>query len=91
MIIDKFIEIIFGAIMLPFVLIPGLPPMPDAVTNGSATIIGLITDPANLLTMIYTAPLLIAVVAIALAIMSMETAWFTVLWILKKIPFINIK
>jgi hypothetical protein len=75
-------------IMLPF---PTLPAIPSAISTAGAWVTDTIASVTSVLQMIYGSTLLTAIVLVIVGIFGFETVYHLVLWVLKKIPVINIK
>lgn len=91
MIIDIIINIIFEIQMFFIDLLPSLPPIPESIQDGGDFIIGIAEQVGGVLSMIYTESMLAALFAITVALIAFEPLYHSTMWILKKVPMINIK
>lgn len=85
-IINGFLIVVNGMLSL----LPQIPAMPTAITNGATWITDTIGNGIDILSYIYGSGLLSALIIIFVAIMAFDFYYGTLLWIVKKIPFTNI-
>lgn len=81
-IVDSFVTMILAV----FNLLPTIPATPQAVIDGGQWAIDLIVGSVSLLRMVFSTPLLIAMLAIGGGIVAFEAVYHIVMWVLKKIP-----
>jgi len=74
-----------------FSILPSLPQTPEAIANGATWITDQIGGLVGLLRVIFSTELLAAIIVISVAILAFEPIYHSLMWILKKIPMINIK
>jgi len=91
MIFTSIIILLIGLWNLIFYIIPTLPAMPTAITDGTAWFFTTIGSVVSILNYIFTAPLLAAAITVILAVLTWDGIYWPILWVVKKIPWINIK
>jgi hypothetical protein len=91
MILDFIIEQFCNFTGAVLSVLPDVPPTPQAVIDGGQWVISTIGGVIGILNMIYTPAIMTAVVVIAVGIFNFEWLYHSVMWVLKKIPMINIK
>lgn len=72
-------------------VMPTIPATPSAIVTGATWITDMVGTVASVLQMIYSPALMTAIVLIIVAIFGFDTLYHTVMWVLRKIPMINIK
>lgn len=90
---------IFTAMILAMILLakallfvfPNLPEVPPALETFKDYTGDTVGAAAGILQMVFTTPLLLAITAVLIAIALFEQVYWLGLYIVKKIPFINIK
>lgn len=90
MIIQAILDLIKNVLFLVFGWI-NLPQMPEQITNAINTFLDLIFDNVGLLGLFIRIDTIKLVVPVVLIIMNFEKLYHLTLWILKKIPMLNIK
>jgi len=91
MIVEFLSTLIMGAMIVLFDALPDLPSMPTAISTASEWTIDQIAGVISFLSMLYTPVLLTAIVLVIIALFSFEFLYRQFLWVIKKIPIINIK
>jgi len=91
MIINFLINALCSLLKLIFGILPTLPATPTAVVDGGQWIIDQIVGVISVLTTILTPTLVAAVVVVLIAELTFQNAYHGVMFILRKIPVINIK
>lgn len=72
-------------------LFPSIPAIDSEISDGGDFVLDVINDVAGVLTLIYSHGLLQAIFAITIIIVAFEPIYHTTMWVLKKIPMLNIK
>lgn len=90
MILEILFNFIFTAVEGFLTYIPALPTIPDSIRTGVFNFIDLIFDNVGLLGVFVPINTLKTIIQLVLVIEVVEIAYFVVIWVLKKIPFINI-
>jgi len=91
MILEFISTLIMGAMIALFDALPDLPAMPSSIATAGDWTIDQIGNVVSMLSMLYTPTLLAAIVVVCLALFGFEFLYRQFLWVLKKIPIINIK
>jgi hypothetical protein len=91
MILEWVITIINGLIGLVLSAIPALPAMSTDIVTAIDATINSVRSSVAVMTFIFSAPLVIAIFATALALMSFEYAYISTMWVLRKIGILNIR
>ncbi len=92
MIIEVFINIVMFFIDIIIKFIPTIPNLPESMINGINSFINLvISNGANILFILFRKESVLITIPIIIFIMSAEYIYKFILWIIRKIPFLNIK
>ena len=91
MIFDGIISIVFGFIKLVLSPLPAIPETPEVVLEGSEWVVDTIASVAGFLEVLYSAPLLAAITVMLVALLAFDQIYWFVHWLVKKLPFLNIK
>ena len=92
MILTGFIQVAFFLVNLFFVLLPDLPKLPVSITNGlNGGLNALMNNGLSIVSLFIDVEVFRACCAIALALAVAEPVYYIVIWILKKIPLLNIQ
>lgn len=91
MIIDAILGAGGAVILLIVNLLPELPSMPTAITEPTTSFLSVVGKGLGFVQYLYGAELFIALIVVAVAIMQFERIYHFVLFIVKKIPILNIK
>jgi hypothetical protein len=78
-------------IKLVFTPLPTVAATPTSVIDGGTWITDQISAVVSVFNMVYGATLFSALILIILAIINFEWIYHTLMWVIKKIPMINIK
>lgn len=73
-----------------FSILPTVPPMPVAVTTAGVWVTDQITLVVGVLNMIYGQTLLAALMVVIIGMFTFDWIYHTAMWIIRKIPMINI-
>ncbi len=90
MILNFIIKGILGIVKTILGILPNVPATPTAVSSGGQWIIDQIAAVTSVLSMVYTDTLLTAIIVVILAMYSFEWIYHSTLWLLRKIPMLNI-
>lgn len=85
------IKVFMAGITGLFSIVPNVPATPTAVEDGADWVITTVAGISSVFQQIYSPALLTALIAMVLVLFNFERVYFLVLWVLKKIPAINIK
>lgn len=91
MILTFIITSIMKLIELIFSVLPSLPAMPPEIINGSEWFITSIQKMSSLLMMLFNPILFVACVVLIFLAINFNYIYQSVMWIIRKIPMINIK
>jgi len=91
MIINFLVNILVKLLILIFGVLPTIPATPAEVTSGGQWIIDQIVGVISVLTTILTPALVAAVVVVLVAELAFQNVYHGVMFVLRKIPVINIK
>lgn len=72
-------------------VLPDLPAMPVAITDGTEWVLQQVASTYSVVEMYLSRPLLLAFITVGLGILIFDFAYSLVMFILRKIPVINIK
>jgi len=71
-------------------VMPTLPAIPSTISDGGAWVITAISGVVGILNYIYSPTLLAAVVGVIVLLLSFDTIYHTAMWVIRKIPYINV-
>lgn len=91
MIIDFIISVFATFVKGVFYILPSLPDMPEPITSGGDWLINTVTSVASVLTMVYSPALMAIMISTAILLLNFEHIYHVTMWILRKIPVINMK
>lgn len=91
MVFNAIVTLLLGLIQLILTPIPNIPALPSAISNGASWVTTTIGSVIGVIDWVLGAPLVTAAVGVILGILAFEWAYHPVMWVLKKIPFLNIK
>lgn len=91
MIINFIITALLGLTKAIMSILPTVPPTPAQIVSGGAWVTDTIADVIGVLRLFYGEILLNAFILIFGAILIFEWAYHGIMWIIRKIPMINIK
>jgi hypothetical protein len=91
MITITIIKVFMAGVTALFGILPNVPATPTSISSGGDWVINSVAGIASVLQQIYTPVLLTAIIVVVLVLFNFERIYFLVLWVLKKIPALNIK
>jgi len=91
MIIDALISILTGTVKLIFGVFPSLPAMSTSIVSAGDYAVTMISGFVGFFGVIYGTVLLTAIFVMLLALLLFDQIYFSTLWVIKKIPVLNIK
>lgn len=92
MLVEILLKLVFGILNLILSVIPDLPAFDQSIIDGISNYLSLILmNGYDLLTLIIRPSTLNITIGVLIIIFSLEPAYHLVMYILKKIPFLNIK
>jgi hypothetical protein len=90
MILDFIIHAMVVFITAVLGILPNVPATPAGVTAGATWITDQITSVIAFLNLLYSPTLLAAILIIVVGMFNFEWIYHTALWIIRKIPMINV-
>jgi hypothetical protein len=91
MIFDTLITGIFALITTVLGVLPSLPAIPTDITTPMESFFTFVHDGAAILDMVLTTPLLTAAILVIAGTLAFEQIYHGVMWLVRKIPMINMK
>lgn len=91
MIIEWITRILVNIVMAFFSILPNVPATPADIISGGDWVIQQIVGTIAFIRTIYGNALLVAIVVVMAALVTFPWIYHSVMWILKKIPMLNIK
>lgn len=90
MITEFFINIVGGLVNLVFSILPNLPSLPTTATNSINSFLDIIFNYAGLIDVFIPLQHIKILIPLILVVVNFEHIYHLVLWVLKKIPALNI-
>ena len=90
MIIAWLLSVVIDVLEATLGILPNVPATPAAIVTGGDWVISTVDSVISVLKMIYGGPLLIAITVVIIGIFTFEWIYHTVLWVIHKLPFLNI-
>jgi len=90
-IIEFIVWSLTSVVQLVLGILPNVPATPQPIIDGGAWVIDTIAGVISVLTMVYGQALLTAIVVVIVGILGFEQIYHTAMWVIRKIPFINVK
>lgn len=91
MIFNFILHIVFGTVKLILGVLPTVAATPSAITSGGDWVISTITGVISVLRYVLSDALLIAVMVVVVGMYTFEWVYHSVMWVIRKIPMVNIK
>lgn len=91
MIVDGLIHAILGIVSNILSVFPSLPSMDVSIVTAGAWLSTTLAQGAAFAQFIYGSTLYHAIIALVAAVWAFEPIYHTVMWVIKKIPIINVK
>ncbi len=91
MIIDLMISVMIGFVKVVLGILPNVPATPSAIVDGGNWVTSTIGGVISVLSMLLTPALLAAVVLVIVGLINFQWIYHTVMWVVRKIPMVNIK
>lgn len=91
MIIEALLNLISSIFQFVFNLLPDLPQFPSRITAAISSFLDLIFSNVGILGVFVSIDLVKILVPLILVVINFDHIYHLVLWILKKIPFLNMK
>ncbi len=91
MVVNFIINTMITFIIAIFSPLPTIPATPTAIVDGGTWVTTTIGEVISVLNMLYTPALLAACMIVIIAIFNFEMIYHGIMWILRKIPVINMK
>lgn len=91
MIVEYLLSTILNILQVLLGVLPDLPDMPTAITDGTSWVLTQIASVISVIEMYLSRPLLLASITVGVGILIFEYGYSFVMFILRKIPVINIK
>ena len=90
MIVKLLFELVIGLLNIVFGWV-NFPDMPDAIVNALDTLLNAMISGIGFLWLIFPRDLVIVLLPVVLIVENFDKLYSVVMWILKKIPFLNMK
>ena len=90
MIIDSMIHAILGIVSTIISVFPTIPAIDPSIASAGTWITTTVGQGAAFARLIYGSTLLNALVAVAVVVWAFEPIYHAVMWVIRKIPFLNI-
>lgn len=71
--------------------VPNLPDIPSEISTAGDWVITQVEGVIGVLNLIYGHTLLVAIMGVTASLFLFSTAYHTIMWVLRKIPILNIK
>jgi hypothetical protein len=91
MVVNFIINTMITFVIAIFSPLPTVPATPQAIIDGGAWVTTTIGEVISVLNMLYTPTLLAACMIVIIAAFNFEMIYHAIMWILRKIPMINMK
>lgn len=91
MILMAIIDFFFDVLQAIMSVLPTIPSVPTAISDGGTWVVTTIEDVIAILRLFYGSTLLNAIVVVCVAILTFEWIYHGIMWIVRKIPMINMK
>lgn len=91
MIVLTVIIIVFGILKGLFWIVPSLPQMPEEITSAITTVFSYLVGATNFVSWLLTPQLLVFIVSTSILILTFDTVYGMVMWVLRKIPYLGIE
>jgi len=91
MILDVILNAIDSLITTVFSILPTLPPTPPQIIAAGDWLINMVSQATGLLKYLYTPTLFNIITVLVVALLLFEQIYHLGMWIIKKIPIINVK
>lgn len=91
MIVDALINIFSLPVVFFFDIIPDLPMFPTAIPGYFAYLISIVNSFSQIAVYIYGQALFIAIVTLSIALLLFDQGYNLIMFVAKKMPFINLK
>jgi hypothetical protein len=72
-------------------ILPNVAQTPQSIVDGGQWVINTITGVISVLSMIYTPVMLAAIMIVIVGMFTFEWIYHTTMWVVRKIPMINMK
>lgn len=91
MIFEALLNMVLSVLQTAFSVLPDLPDMPEAITGAMTAFYGMLELPIEYVQWWLSEPLFVAVITVLIAIWQFENVYHFTMFLIKKIPFINVK
>lgn len=91
MIITFIITSLITLIAVLITPIPTLPDIPTAISDAGDWLIDQVESVVGILNLVYGHTLLVAIMVVVAGMFSFTTVYHSIMWIVRKIPIINVK
>ena len=91
MIVDGLIHVLLGVVTTIVSVFPTLPAIDPSIVTAGNWVTTTLGQGASFAQFLYGTALFNAIIAVLIAIWAFEPIYHGVMWVLKKIPFLNIK
>jgi hypothetical protein len=90
MIVQYLIDAIISVIEGIFGILPSLPATPSSVVSAGSWVTDTITSVIAVFNMVYGSALMAAIMVVILGLLNFTWVYHTLMWIIRKIPVLNI-
>ena len=90
MIIDYLMHAIFSVVSTIVSVFPTIPAIDPSIATAGSWITTTVGEGAAFARLVYGSTLLSALIAVAIVVWAFEPIYHGVMWVIKKIPFLNI-
>jgi len=90
MIIDAMVHGILSVVETIMSIFPTLPPIDSSIVTAGNWIVTTVGEGAAFASFVYGSTLLAALVGVAIVVWAFEPIYHVVMWVIKKIPFLNV-
>jgi hypothetical protein len=91
MVFDFIVSIFVGITTTILAVLPSVPATPQGIVDGGQWIIDQVASVISVLNMLFTPALMATIVVVIIAMFSFEGIYHATMWVIRKIPVINIK
>jgi hypothetical protein len=91
MILDWILNAAQTLITTVFSILPNLPPMPSQITDSCDWLVNMVSHSTGVLKYIYTPVLFNIIIGLVVTLLLFEQIYHLGMWLLKKIPIIDVK
>ena len=91
MIIEFIVNSLISVLKTVFSPLPNVPATPSAIVSGATWVTTTISGVVSLLRYVYGDALFTAIIVVVVALLNFEWIYHSLMWVVRKIPMVNIK